>query len=507
MESSIQEYGEGRGEGGTATAWEMYFVCFNWFRKMHSSVQPRYDIINSPFYICCIWFFTVFVLFILAYYCNLVQRKTARWSDNCFVVFDEVHHCHKDHPYRKLIQLSGHLTLDEVRRPKLLGLSASPASRVTAAATVSTLRELLSNIGAQTIIAVQENKEELAEYQSNAELVIREVKYLPEEKELRVELVRYLRTCCERLRLVSNMASVSELEMFTSPEAFDDAKLDSDAVGVLIDGVNSLQPISRNDKVALLVLCAHVDKIGQAMIALESTGRECAFHELQVLLDSSFFGSFEKACEAGLPCDRLRQMTESYLSNCQSSEAAFSNDTGEKSDKVITEDAPIFRHLTDELITWWDNVRGGDSRMALVLVKQRTTAVALKSLLGECIELKNRGVRATHVVGHGRGAASDGMPVARQARVIAEISRRGFDVIVATSVAEEGVDLPVCDLVIQLDAPDCVRALVQVRGRARKFGSRFVAFCRDAQQRTTLDELLKNERRMVEAVNQIINAC
>ena len=77
--------------------------------------------------------------------------------------------------------------------------------------------------------------------------------------------------------------------------------------------------------------------------------------------------------------------------------------------------------------------------------------------------------------------------------------------IVATSVAEEGVDLPVCDLVIQLDAPDCVRALVQVRGRARKSNSRFVAFCHDAGQRSQLNSLLQHERHMTDAVRQIIH--
>lgn len=402
--------------------------------------------------------------------------------------------------------MSGHLSLDDARRPKLLGLSASPASRVTASATVSTLRELLNNLGAQTIIAVEENSSELAEYQSSAELVIREVKYLPEEEELRGELVRYLRTCCERLKSISNMASVSELEMFTSSESLEDAKLDSDAVGILIDGLSSLMPTSQDHRFTLRFLSAHVDIIGQAMIALQTTGRECAFHELQVLLENSFFGSFEKAGEAALPCDRLVQLTKSYLSNSQDAEAGPPGNNSEKSDKVITEETPVFRHLTDELITWWDDERRNDSRMALVLVKQRITAVALTSLLENYIELKNRGVRVTCVVGHGRGVASGGMPVARQARVIENISRRGFDVIVATSVAEEGVDLPVCDLVVQLDAPDCVRALVQVRGRARRSGSRFVAFCRDSLQRVKLDEILKNETRMVEAVKEIINA-
>lgn len=421
------------------------------------------------------------------------------------MVFDEVHHCHKDHPFRKLIHVTGHRDLDDCRRPKLLGLSASPATRVTSSATVSTLRELLNNLGAQSFIAVDENREELAEYQSNTELVIREVKYSLEETELRDELVTYLRICCKRLAEISDFASVPELEMFAPGRAPEDVQFDDDAVGTLIDCLSRLKPTTSSEKVTLRILSAHVNVIGQSMIALESTGRECAFHELHVLLDYSFFGSFVKASEAGLPCDRLKRMTESYLSACNGAADIVPSVNQTEEDKVITEETPIFRHLAGELINWWDNVRRDDSRMALVLVKQRTTAAALASLLGVSAELKRRGVRATYVVGHGGGSAGDGMPVARQARIIADIGRRSFDVIVATSIAEEGIDLPVCDLVVQLDAPDCVRALVQVRGRARKSGSRFVAFCRDAQQRIKLDELLKNEKLMMEAVYQIIN--
>ncbi len=59
-----------------------------------------------------------------------------------------------------------------------------------------------------------------------------------------------------------------------------------------------------------------------------------------------------------------------------------------------------------------------------------------------------------------------------QDKILNNIREHEYDVIVATSVAEEGLDIPECELIIQMDPPTTVTALVQIRGRARKQGSR-----------------------------------
>ena len=58
-----------------------------------------------------------------------------------------------------------------------------------------------------------------------------------------------------------------------------------------------------------------------------------------------------------------------------------------------------------------------------------------------------------------------------QDKILNNIREHEYDVIVATSVAEEGLDIPECELIIQMDPPTTVTALVQIRGRARKQGS------------------------------------
>ena len=130
-----------------------------------------------------------------ALYVNLLESGSLRWADNCLVVIDEVHHCLKDHPYRRLIQLCRHWQLAVCRRPRLLGLTASPAGRDTTAATLLLLHELISNVAVEKLITVQRHVHELSRYQSTATLDIRLISYSCSEQQLGLELRRYVLRC------------------------------------------------------------------------------------------------------------------------------------------------------------------------------------------------------------------------------------------------------------------------------------------------------------------------
>ena len=67
----------------------------------------------------------------------------------------------------------------------------------------------------------------------------------------------------------------------------------------------------------------------------------------------------------------------------------------------------------------------------------------------------------------------------------------------ATSVAEEGVDWPECELVISLYPPSTLTALVQMRGRARKKNSKFVVLCSHEGERQAVEDLKNRENNMM----------
>lgn len=446
-----------------------------------------------------------------AYYVNLLETGSLRWADNCLVVIDEAHHCLKDHPYSRLIQLCRHSQLPATGRPRLLGLTASPAGRDTLPGTVVMLRQLMTNLAVDNVITVQRNVDELRLYQSIARLDTRLVSYSSSEHQLARLLRQRIAHCYLQLRQLSDVTAFRELDAFgsLSPQNVEDSAsdLDSELVRCLVDVVDNLEPKDAGSKPALCILSSHVKILGHALEAVD-IGLDCAYNELSILLQSNFMGSFRRAMEAGLKCDGLETLVGGYF------EAQDKND---KSAETVDDDpieatkkSATYVQLTHELESWWDSCGdgGGQSRIALVLVRTRKTADVLSKLLRCSPSLVKRQMSVALVVGHGSGGTDGGvgMTVQQQARTLQNIAQRQYNVIVATSVAEEGVDLPQCDLVIELEAPDCVRALVQVRGRARKPDSQFVVFLRDAAQKAQLHSLLVQEQHMTDAVRQIINS-
>ena len=444
-----------------------------------------------------------------AYYVNLLETGSLRWADNCLIVIDEVHHCLNEHPYSRLIQLCRQSQLEVRRRPRLLGLTASPAGRDTLAATAALLQQLMSNLGVERLAIVERHVDELASYHCTATLDIRLVTCSSNEQQLRSELCRYLLRCYRQLCELSDSTSLCQLDVFSSsdPDNLEDSasNLDSEIIQCLSDVVDTVEPRGLSCKLVVSFLINHVKVLCQALESLYSLGLESAYNELAILLRTDYVGCFVHADEAGLPCATLKSLVSEYLEAENKSKSTPMVDSDDDDDDESTKSA-TYVQLVHELVTWWDRCTDArQSKMALVLVRKRSTASALVKLLERCPSLQRRQISVVYIVGHGSGGSDAGMTVQRQARTLHDIQHGKYNVIVATSVAEEGVDLPECDIVIQLDAPDCVRALVQVRGRARKTGSRFIAFCHDATQKSQLKSLLQQERHMMDAISHIID--
>ena len=59
-----------------------------------------------------------------------------------------------------------------------------------------------------------------------------------------------------------------------------------------------------------------------------------------------------------------------------------------------------------------------------------------------------------------------------------------LNVLIATNVVEEGLDVSTCNLVICLNELATVKAFIQMKGRARQENSKFVFVCAQEQRET-----------------------
>ncbi|RUS77047.1 hypothetical protein EGW08_015184 [Elysia chlorotica] len=137
---------------------------------------------------------------------NMLSRGWIRWDDFSLVILDEVHHCIKSHPYLRLFaryhnQGQQYPITDGSPRqlPKVLGLSASPASKATVEHSYNMLRNLLANLGGAHIAMVEEQVPELDRYQSSAKVVPICVPMSNNEIEFTLDLLEYSLMCYVQL--------------------------------------------------------------------------------------------------------------------------------------------------------------------------------------------------------------------------------------------------------------------------------------------------------------------
>jgi superfamily II DNA/RNA helicase len=130
------------------------------------------------------------------------------------------------------------------------------------------------------------------------------------------------------------------------------------------------------------------------------------------------------------------------------------------------------------------------------LLKYRDTAQHIVDILG------SNGIKASRFVGQTKKEGDVGMKQEEQAQVLETFRRGEFSVLVATSIAEEGLDIPEVDLVIFYEPIPSEIRYIQRRGRTgrRSAGSVIILAAKD-----TIDERYLNaSKRRIEKMNQTL---
>ena len=88
-------------------------------------------------------------------------------------------------------------------------------------------------------------------------------------------------------------------------------------------------------------------------------------------------------------------------------------------------------------------------------------------------------IESSFVIGHGTGGKANysnetEMNFKKQEEVLRQFRLHEFNLLIATSVVEEGLDIPKCNLVCRFDFPMTLRSYVQSKGRARAKDSNYI---------------------------------
>lgn len=155
-----------------------------------------------------------------------------------------------------------------------------------------------------------------------------------------------------------------------------------------------------------------------------------------------------------------------------------------------------------------DGLQGKPDARVLVFSQYRTT---VDRLVGELNALGDPTVRASRFVGQATHGDDLGLSQKEQVGILDRFRAGEFNVLVATSVAEEGLDIPATDLVVFYEPiPDVIRT-IQRRGRTgrarsgravvlvaegtRDVGLHRAAFAREQRMRVLLEKVEADARR------------
>ncbi|GAA5897045.1 hypothetical protein JCM6882_007340 [Rhodosporidiobolus microsporus] len=149
-----------------------------------------------------------------------------------------------------------------------------------------------------------------------------------------------------------------------------------------------------------------------------------------------------------------------------------------------------------------------DDFHAIVFCQMRHHAVVLSALLQRIPSLSSW-IKSKPLVGHGGrgrpGASQDdaardtGMLAKEQLAIVSAFRSGELNLIVATRVAEEGLDFRRCNLVVRFDALTTITGYIQSRSRARAASARFVVLAEfGSPEAAKYLQYVKEEQAMVE---------
>ncbi|CAI9584793.1 unnamed protein product, partial [Staurois parvus] len=110
----------------------------------------------------------------------------------------------------------------------------------------------------------------------------------------------------------------------------------------------------------------------------------------------------------------------------------------------------------------------------IVFTKTRQSADALCQWISDNEKFKEVGIHAHYLIGAGSNSDFTSMTQNEQKKVINKFSTGELNLLIATSVAEEGLDIPECNIVIMYGRITNEIAMMQARGRARAADSKLV---------------------------------
>ncbi|KAF3402139.1 Dicer-like protein 2 [Talaromyces pinophilus] len=377
---------------------------------------------------------------------DAMSHGFVKLSGLSLLVFDEAHRCVKANPFNGIMRLYHHARksgVDEL--PAILGLTATPATEATEEA-VKILEDNLHAICRTPVV----QREELLKYTHKPDLSV--VPYSRHLDEI---------TATSKCLDVILDLTLADIENDPYVKSLRAKKDDEKSKGMLLKILDTGKTFTRKEILSLAQRARVIHEELGAWAADVFVGT-CAkkFIEASVKRsDNNIFRQWEDA-------EKIYMMR--YLSMLPA--IAENRVWGSIPDNISQK--------VESLITTIANTYNPGYRI-IVFAEQRATVIMLAHLLS--VHPLTKDIVTKYFLGNSnyanrKSAITELSTLSDQRDVLTELRVGKTNVLIATNVLEEGIDVPACNVVICFDPPKDLRSFIQRRGRARDRQSRLVLF-------------------------------
>nr|XP_033782613.1 antiviral innate immune response receptor RIG-I [Geotrypetes seraphini] len=415
---------------------------------------------------------------------NLKDGSVSCLSIFSMMIFDECHNTTKNHPYSVLMSNYLDLKLSSAppKLPQIIGLTASigVGKSRNLGETKEYICRLCATLDAHVISTVRENAEDLENYVSRPKKSIRQIG--KRQTDPFADIISNM--MAETEELAKNVYAPLENLSDIKNRSFGTQKYEQ----WIVDTQKKCRVLKMENKEEESLLCRtlftyteHLRKYNDALMINDDARTKDALAYLQEFFTNVRSGGF----------DVLEQALTKKFEDKQQELTRISEDEANENPK-----------LDDLTFVLDEQYRMNPQTRTLLFVKTRALTTALKNWIEESPQLSF--LKPDVLIGRGKRDQSTGMTLPSQKGVLDSFKTNGESkVLIATSVADEGIDIAQCNLVLLYEYVGNVIKMIQVRGRGRAKDSKCILVTSKTDQAEKEKINHHQEDMMNKAVNEL----
>ncbi|MBU2612160.1 MAG: DEAD/DEAH box helicase [Nanoarchaeota archaeon] len=385
---------------------------------------------------------------------NDLKKRLYSLNEVCLLIEDEAHRCTKNYDYTFVAKKY----MESSNNPRIIGLTASPGSDA------GKIKEICKNLSIEEVELRTRDSPDVKIYLQELQFEKREVELTKEIKEIKNILQRIYEEYVDELRIKnfffgpSNKIALIELQK----------KL----------GSQLSRNFSSPSSYFAISLVAQAIKISHALELLETQTIE-SFHKYQ----KNILNQAEKRQSKGVI--RLAKREDFILAY---DKTRFLIQKGEEHPKI----KEIIKVVRDE-------GKNKNNLKTIIFTQFRDTANLVSKSINNL-----KGIKSKVFVGQAKKDGG-GLSQKEQKKIIEEFSNGETNVICATSIGEEGLDIPEVDLVIFYEPVSSAIRSIQRRGRTARLskGKLIILITKDTKDEFAYYASRSREKKMQKSIEKI----